>query len=120
MEGGNPEDIVWLRLHNNTRWSINFVIYRPVTKKYGAAALYWDVSCEGTEGLSLTQRCNDSVLCIFKPLPPRHSMLFTVRRSDLGKGCFIRVMFSYKWEHKSGEPEHFVYFYSSALPSNAR
>jgi hypothetical protein len=116
ISSSETEDIVWLRLHNNTRWPIIFVIDRLVTKKYGAAALYWDVGCEGNDSLFFTQRCGDSIRCTFKPLPPGHDMLFTVRHADLGKGCFIRVKFSYSWEDKSGEPEHLVYFYSSALP----
>jgi hypothetical protein len=53
-------------------------------------------------------------------LHPGHYILFTVPREDLAKGCAIRVKFSYGWEDSSGEPEHFVYFYNSDLPTGAR
>ena len=106
-----PADRVWLRLHNNTRWPIILETDRVVTRKYGAAALFWDIFCEGPDPFSLTQHCVD---CASKPLASGHYVLFTVRRGDLGKGCAIRVKFSYGWEANSGEPEHFVYFQSTA------
>jgi hypothetical protein len=115
MSSGEIEDTVWLRLRNNTRWPIILDMNGVPSKAYGDAALFWDVLCEGDE--PSLRRCH---ACSFNPLPPGHYILFTVPREDLAKGCSIRVKFSYVWEDSSGEPEHFVYFYSSALPSGAR
>jgi hypothetical protein len=115
VSNGEIEDTVWLRLRNNTRWPIILDMNGVPSKAYGDAALFWDVLCEGREPAIV--RCH---ACSFNPLHPGHYILFTVPRADLAKGCAIRVKFSYGWEDSSGEPEHFVYFYSSDLPSGAR
>ena len=112
MSNGEIEDTVWLRLRNNTRWPIILDMNGVPSKAYGDAALFWDVLCEGREPAIV--RCH---ACSFNPLHPGHYILFTVPRADLAKGCAIRVKFSYGWEDSSGEPEHFVYFYSSDLPT---
>jgi len=115
MSNGEIEETVWLRLRNNTRWPIILDMNGVPSKAYGDAALFWDVLSEGNV-LSLS-RCH---VCSFNPLPPGHYILFAVPREDLAQGYSIRVKFNYGWEDSSGEPEHFVYFYSSSLPSGAR
>jgi hypothetical protein len=112
---GATEEFVWLRLRNNTRWPIVLDMEGVPSKAYGDAGLFWDVLCEGDS--PLFHRCH---ACSFNSLPPGHYILFTVPREHLAKGCSLRVMFSYAWEHPSGEPEHFVYFYSSDIPSGTR
>jgi hypothetical protein len=115
MRTGEIEDTVWLRLRNNTRWPIILDMNGVPSKAYGDAALFWDVLCKGNE--PELRRCH---ACSFNALPPGHYIKFTVPREDLAKGCSIRVMFSYGWEDSSGEPEHFVYFHNSDLPSGVR
>src|SRR5436305_540669 len=39
---GNSEEHIWLRLHNNTRWSI-WLDASDIPKEYGDAALYYTV-----------------------------------------------------------------------------
>ena len=116
LEQGESDQGVWLRLHNNTRWPLTLAM-NGVAKEYGDAALFYDVLSEGQ--VVIEGRCH---VCSSNPLHPGGSLLFSLPREDLVKGGAIRVKFSYGWEHPDDvfadrEPQHFVYFYSSKLPS---
>jgi len=119
LKEGESGKGVWLRLHNNTRWSLTLAM-NGVPKEYGDAALFYDVLSEGK--VVVEGRCH---VCSSNQLHPGDSLLFSVPSEDLAKDGAIRVNFSYGWEHPDDvfadrEPEHFVYFYSSKLPPQGR
>ena len=119
LKQGESSKGVWLRLHNNTRWLLTLSM-NGVPKEYGDASLFYDVLSEGK--VILEQRCH---VCSSNQLGPGASLLFSVPNEYLSKGGAIRVNFSYGWEDPDDvfagrEPKHFVYFYSSNLPPQAR
>lgn len=125
---------VWLRIHNNTCWSVNFDQYgiylpkpRPgetfkdvLLKRAGIledgveTALYYSIMKGSTRigytGIDVV----DSVT-----LPPGLTVLFSVDRKHLASKQSIRVSFNYSWEYQHGdekrgyinnEPEHYIAF----------
>ncbi len=111
---GELRQTALLRLHNNLRWPIVLDMNGVPSKAYGDASLFYDVLSEGN--IVSTDRCH---VCSFNPLPPGRSVRFIVPLKDLAKGFSIRVKFTYAWEDSSDNVEHFVYFYSSSLPTTA-
>jgi hypothetical protein len=111
---GELRQTAWLRLHNNLRWSIVLDMNGVPSKAYGDASLFYD-RIVGTD-VVFQDRCH---VCSFNPLTPGHSLVFTVPLQDLPARASIRVKFRYGWEHQSDDVEHFVYFYSSSLPTGA-
>jgi hypothetical protein len=114
---GELEETVWLRLRNNTRWSI-ILDMNGIPPEYGDAALYHDVLLDGK--VIAEERCH---VCSFNPLPSGRSLVFSIPRADLRQGYSIRVKFSYGWENGNDvaggrEVEHFVYFHGSSIPKN--
>jgi len=109
---------IWLRLYNNTKWSIVLDMHGVPSKTYGDASLIYDV-------LDSHQVINKGSChaCSFNSLGPGRSLLFSVPIEHLANGQAIRVRFKYSWESSENvaadhEPEHYVYFYSSRLPKN--
>ena len=114
---GELVETVWLRLRNNTRWSI-ILDMNGIPPEYGDAALFHDVLLDGK--VIAEDRCH---ACSFNPLPSGRSLMFTVPRADLREGYSIRVKFSYGWENGNDvaggrEVEHFVYFHNASLPKS--
>jgi len=115
LRAGESDQGIWLRLHNNTRWSI-ILEMNDVPKEYGDAGLFYDVISEKKvirEGL-----CH---VCSYNGLGRGRSLLFSVPREYLANARVIRVSFNYGWEDPNDafagrEPQHFVYFTSSNLP----
>jgi hypothetical protein len=119
---------VWLRLHNNTRWSIAFrtwsYYFGKITKPYrpgeGSSfrltdgmevnTIYAVIESDGRRVPASSDTYNVSWL------PPGRSVIFSVRREDLLHDRFIYVGFNYEWEMKdkspgNGEPSHRVEFH---------
>lgn len=138
-EKGND---VWLRIHNNTCWSIDFYQYglylpKPRTgetfkdvllKRAGIledgveTALYYSIM-KGNTRLGYTGI--DSVDTVV--LSPGLTVLFSVDRKHLASKQSVRVAFNYSWEFQHGdekrgyinnEPEHYVEFSDYDLKSN--
>ena len=106
---------IWLRLHNNTRWSIRLDM-GGVPAEYGDARLFFDRLLDGE--VIFRETCH---ACSTNLVGPGKSILFNVSRRDLGKRHAIRIKFSYGWEKwddviAGREPEHYVYFYASQIP----
>lgn len=130
-EKGND---VWLRIHNNTCWSINFYQYglylpkqRPgesfkdvLLKRAGIledgveTALYYSIMKGNTQ---IAYTGIDSVDTV--SLPPGLTVLFSVDRTHLSAKQSVRVRFNYSWEYKHGneprgyinnEPDHYIEF----------
>jgi hypothetical protein len=108
---------IWLRLHNNTKWSIILDMNGVPSEKYGDAALIYDELSD--RKITFERKCH---VCSFNALGSGRSLLFSVPAEHLSKGLGIRIKFSYAWEDYNKvlarqEPEHYVYFYSSQLPA---
>ena len=125
---------VWLRIHNNTCWPINFAqygIYLPkprtgetfkdvLLKRAGIledeveTALYYSImkgnAQIGYTGIDVVDEVT---------LPADMTVLFSVNRKHLAPKQSVRVSFHYSWEYKHGnqargyitnEPEHYLEF----------
>lgn len=156
MEGGPQEStrksdkvdarnakFLWLRLHNNTPWTIAF----PTESLYvGTAITPWRL-CDGVGVLGLRDGLDvnayyrvDSAARERHPppivpgridvmptswLPPGRSVIFQVRREYVTERYSVYLPFNYEWETRKGvlrggEPEHRAYFYAWMLPENVR
>ena len=119
---GKIEETVWLRLHNNTRWSI-WLHASGVPEEYGDAELYYAVEdAERDERLYGSTRCH---ACSIIPLHPGKSILFSLPREDVSADRRIRIEFSYDWEDRDDvtagrEVQHSVFFDGSELDKKDR
>lgn len=142
---GNEDgiQIVRLRLHNNTRWAINFStdsLYigpniTPLRLSDGRSALglrdgievnvRYEIEPERGAEFVEAPVFNRSDMFSTSWLPPGRSVIFIVPREHLSKNLKVYVPFTYEWEtterdYGIKEPEHRVYFRSSDLPEIAR
>lgn len=118
LANGESDKGIWLRLHNNTKWSIGLNMHGVPSDDYGDASLIYDVLSEGQA--SIEGSCH---VCSFNSLGSGRSLLFSVPAEHLSKGGALRIKFSYSWEDPNKvaagrEPEHYVYFYSAQLPKS--
>jgi hypothetical protein len=109
---------IWLRLHNNTKWSIVLDMHGVPSDDYGDASLIYDVLSD--RQVIIEDSCH---ACSFNSLGPGRSLLFSVPAEHLSAGRALRIKFSYSWEDSQkvtagSEPEHYVYFYASQLPKS--
>ncbi len=117
---GQSNKGIWLRLHNNTKWSIVLDMHGVPSDDYGDAALIYDVLFD--RQVIIPDSCH---ICSFNSLESGHSLLFSLPAEYLSTGRAVRIKFSYGWEDANGtadgrEPEHHVYFYSSQLPKSSQ
>lgn len=148
-QAGEGGERVWLRLHNNTRWSIS-LLASDVRKGLGDASLHYEVApnprppavlappavvasggaIEKPEAAAIPCELTVSELChsctVIK-LPRGSSLLFSVPRGHLCWNAILRVRFSYEWEGDavdalSGDvgPQHSVAIAGFRLPKEAR
>lgn len=115
--GTENEERIWLRFNNNTRWGIRLDMGGE-EKVFGNARLFYDI-LSGFEKIDRSVRCH---VCSFNVLGPGKSLLFSVPKADLVGSYAIQIQYSCAWEDDldSGEPSHFVYFYSRSLPDAIR
>jgi hypothetical protein len=136
LNEGESNQGIWLRLHNNTRATI-FLPSFSVPKPLGQAGLFYDIistaqvksysdsSITATEsnvqGLPIGYKLGHTSGAYL--LQPGKSVLFSVPREHLPSRAALKISFNYEWELeeemgsvRTGEPEHYVYFYSSQLP----
>ena len=149
VQAGENGERVWLRLHNNTRWSIS-LLASDAPKGTGDANLHYEVEpnprppavlappvvvapgrvIEKQEAvaapcdLTVSELCHS---CTVIKLTPGSSLLFSVPRGHLCWNAILRVIFSYEWEGNavdvlSGdlEPQHSVAISGFRLPKEAR
>lgn len=141
--------VVWLRLHNNTRWAINFPtdsLYvgpkiTPIRLCDGRGALglrtdmevnarYEAEAVSGYESARTSDAAQPPVINrsdVFSTswLPPGGSVIFSVPREHLAERLAIYIPYNYEWEYgerifRSDEPQHRVYFRASDLPEKAQ
>jgi hypothetical protein len=123
LHGSESDEGIWLRLHNNTKWTIIFPTFGP-PETHGDVGMFYT--------LEVVSELPKEVTDIPKGYELRHlystfnlrggeSVLFSVPREHLPKGIVLRVSFSYEWEDQDAvfagrEVEHIVSFYASKLP----
>lgn len=128
---------VWLRLHNNMRYSIRFCAFGisngeqlAFFEKNSELGLNYEVeflnesNFLGSSGEGKTNALPDvpvgypvSGICHYYELKAGTSAVFSVPAEHLAKGLSIKVPFKYEWEEESEDnPTHFVYFNSADIP----
>jgi hypothetical protein len=136
LKAGEGGEGIWLRLHNNTRVTI-FLPSFSVPKALGQAGMFYDIVLAVNRDYDYDPSLPDPGIQV-KEVPagytlghtsgayllrPGQSVLFSVPREHLPEGVALKIAFNYEWELEDdlgavrvGEPEHFVFFYSSSLP----
>ena len=115
---GKSDDRVFLRIRNNSIWTIMFCS-EPVPKVYGDLAVTYRI--ERYLGLGEIPGTGSSDACSYYLLESKKSVIFSVPRRHLAERLAIAVPFKYEWEVDPDgsdnllEPKHSVYFYSSDL-----
>jgi hypothetical protein len=138
---GEREDRVWMSLHNNTPWGIEFCSL-AVPAPLGDIGVVYTVkhisSTMGTVDFSNSPTPQQTV----KPATPTpsgystgdtctpysigsgRSVIFSVPRDHLAEELSIEIEFWYEWENRDNElgdyPECFVSFESSRLPKDGK
>jgi hypothetical protein len=113
-------DNLWLRLHNNSRWAINFRAERPVEINIPY------LLADGSEVKSLVEGAEVSprydienpnggsavYSCVAYELwlTPGNSVLMSVPVEKLKPLAYFWVKFTYEWEGEGEQPEHRVRF----------
>lgn len=118
--GDKGERRIWLRFHNNTRWSIMLDMRDVPSKEYGDVGLFYDVVL-GKEVI-IQRQCH---VCTHNALGSGRSLVFSIPVDDFTEESLIRVRFSYGWEDwddaaTGREAQHYVYFYASRLPKSTQ
>jgi hypothetical protein len=117
-------DFLWLRMHNNSRWTISFYtdesfygfINKPSTWSVGRDefGLLDGVEVKPTyfiESLLIEEKVNN-LSCTRSQswLPSGRSVIFKLLRKNLRKFNTLYITFGYEWETDGFEPEHRVRF----------
>lgn len=138
LEAGESDEGIWLRLHNNTRWTITFPAF-GVPETLGEVGMFYEVEAirnietyrdapKSGESQRQEQAAQETPVgyrlghvSSTVQLPPGDSIVFSVPREHLNKGLALHLSFSYEWQNQDDvfagrDPRTYVYFYSSALP----
>lgn len=120
LEIGESNEGIWLRLHNNTKWTIILPTFGP-PESHGDVGMFYTLVVVSELPKEVTDIPKGyelgHVYSTFK-LRGGESVLFSVPREHLPKGIVLRVSFSYEWEDQDDvfagrEVEHVVSFYAS-------
>lgn len=111
----DTQELVWLRLHNNTRWKI-LLEASGGNEKYEDARLYYDM-------LDINGNIKEAIschVCSITKLQSGKSILFTVPYLQFTGTEAMRIRYNYDWENfedafTEGEPTHYIYFYTRNL-----
>lgn len=112
---------VWLRFHNNSKWSIGACMW-DIPKEYGGKDIVYEVERykkTGDDEIPITTSRENS--CPREFIPSGGSVLFSVPYEHLAEGLAIKIQFRYEWETDPDgfsnplEPKHYAYFYSSDI-----
>jgi len=116
---GESNHRIWLRFHNNSRWTVE-LCSSVVPKEYGDAEIDYEIERYDGFGEVPGTRLSDS--CGYVSVGSGRSLAFSVPREHLIQSLAIKVRFMYEWERNADgtdnllEPKHFSYFYSSDIP----
>jgi hypothetical protein len=122
MRVGETSEGWFLKIHNNTRWSLTLESLGDGPKQNGDADLVYDV-IEDPQGYppSPIPAGNWFDLVSEASVRAGKSLDFSVPKAKLGEGLGIKVRFNYEWDaHRTAEPEHTIAFYHSELPASFR
>jgi hypothetical protein len=138
------EERIWLRLHNNTLWTIEFCSF-SVKDQYGDTGIVYDVKryppstgmievhLKGSalpkernqqEPARTLQGYSTADTCTPYYLDSGKSVIFSMPREHLGKNLYIEFEFWPEWENRDNElgnfPQYYVSFGNLELPSGER
>lgn len=143
---GSNSDKVFLRLHNNTRWTISFCVNgffdregRESTFKNAIeTSLNYEVERERDYSRGMAFGTKEEALESKPEIPPlprgnptihgcslyrlisNKSVIFSVNSQDLADGLKIKVNFGFDWDSTTGmtgtKTAYYVYFSSRGLP----
>lgn len=144
---GEKEERIWLRLHNNTKWKIEFCSF-SVNGKYGGTGIVYEVKRNRTTSATVgvdergsgtstlpgdksqqadiktPQGYSTGDTCTPYYLASGKSVVFSLPREHLGKNLYIEFEFWPEWENRDNElgsfPQSYVSFSNQELPSNER
>lgn len=110
------DDLVWLRLYNNSRWGIRLESSGGLSEKARDSTLYYDILSR-RDTISESHMCH---VCSINILRPGRNLLFGVPRESLVGAYALRINFSYEWEDDLDvaagiEPTHYVFLYVKKL-----
>ncbi len=112
---------VWLRVHNNSQWSIFFRAH-GVSKNRGDVGLFYEIESTGKRPCNEipVPYASDHLSSVFE-LPSGKSATFSVPREHLADDLAIRVRFYYEWEgeysiSRGDDAQHYVLFRGSGIP----
>jgi hypothetical protein len=135
-EGGEPEERIWLRVHNNTKWEIAVPAYSSQDPRLGDVGLFYrtiptfltrvaggDWSHQTLPEYAFYSPPFDTI--DYVTLQPGASLSFSLPAKHLAAGLSIRVTFRYPWEKLADvvmgrEVQHWVLFGHDQLPESLR
>lgn len=122
-------DVVWFRLHNNTKFVLRFCTYDNSMSRTGKPGIHYDIEqmwSSSADGSStppvLVSSFPATDLCNYQNLESGKAYSFGVPKTELLiDNSRLRIRFQFPWESErdvllGNEVEHFAYFY----PSNIR
>lgn len=124
LDAGESDEGIWLRFHNNTKWTIIYAAY-DIPQLYGDVGMYYILEPVSKDKVAdmpdLPKGYELGHVYSTSRLKSGGSVLFSIPREHLPKGSMLRVKFSYEWENQDDvfanrEAEHFVIFRASKLP----
>ena len=124
------QDGVYLRLHNNLRYSIGFCSFGMsedgemliAADSETQIGVNYDVEITDYEAFGKTRAEKPSgyptgSICFGFVLKAGRSVVFSAPKEHLAKGLSIKIPFNYAWESPTEtNPMHYVYFNSYKLP----
>lgn len=124
---GEKEDRIWLRLQNNTKWTIEFCSF-SVKEQYGSAGVVYEVKRQRSSSFQTEaktpQGYSTGDTCTAYHLSSGKSLVFSVPREHLRTNLYLEIEFWPEWENKDNElgsfPQSYVSFSNHELPINER
>ena len=118
---GESDEGVWLRIHNNSQWSIFLPAY-DVSKNRGDVGLFYEIESTGKRPCDEipVPYASDHLYSVSELLSGK-SATFSVPREHLADDLAIRVRFYYEWEGehsvaRGDDAQHYVLFRGSSIP----
>ena len=141
---GEKEERIWLRLHNNTQWAIEFCSF-SLKDEYGDVGIVYEVKRSRTPIGMIEVSSNQDALpeernqqepartpqgystadtCTPYSLDSGKFVVFSIPREHLGKNLYIEFEYWPEWENRDNElgnfPKYSVSFSNLELPSGER
>ncbi len=120
LRADESDEGIWLRLHNNTKWTIIFPAF-DVPETHGDVGMFYILESVSAGITDIPKGNEIRGAHSTDELGPGESIVFSVPREHLPKKAVLRVSFSYEWEDRADvfagrEVEHIASFYASKLP----